>query len=111
VVEISYKIGYNPDPTKAEGGYAAMTTRIVTVSELKVKLGALMAELEEYGIPLYVTQHGKPKAVLARYDEYEALLRKLEDMEDLLAMKESLAKPEKEAISLENYERRRASRL
>jgi len=88
-----------------------MTTRIVTVSELKVKLGALMAELEERGVPLYVTQHGKPKAVLARYDEYEALLRKLEDMEDLLAMKESLAKPEKEAISLENYERRRATRL
>jgi len=88
-----------------------MATRIVTVSELKAKLGALMAELEEKGVPLYVTQHGKPKAVLARYDEYEALLRKLEDAEDLLAMKESLATPEKEAISLEDYERRRAGRL
>lgn len=88
-----------------------MTTRIVTVSELKAKLGVLMAELEEKGVPLYVTQHGKPKAVLARYDEYEALLRKLEDVEDLLAMKESLAAPEKEAIGLEDYERRRAARL
>ena len=29
-----------------------MSTRIVTVSELKIKLGALMAELEERGIPL-----------------------------------------------------------
>lgn len=65
-----------------------MTTRIVTVSELKVKLGALMTELEEQGVPLYVTQHSKPKAVLSRYDEYEALLRKVEDVEDLLAMKE-----------------------
>lgn len=88
-----------------------MATRIVTVSELKAKLGVLMAELEEKGVPLYVTQHGKPKAVLARYDEYEALLRKLEDVEDLLAMKESLAAPEKEAIGLEDYERRRAARL
>jgi prevent-host-death family protein len=88
-----------------------MTTRIVTVSELKVKLGALMAELEEQGVPLYVTQHGKPKAVLARYDEYEGLLRKIEDMEDLLAMKESLAAPHEEAISLEDYERRRAARV
>ena len=88
-----------------------MATRIVTVSELKVKLGALMAELEEQGVPLYVTQHGKPKAVLARYDEYEALLRKLEDMEDLLTMKESLAAPEEEAVSLEDYEHRRAARL
>ena len=88
-----------------------MTTRIVTVSELKVKLAALMAELEEEGVPLYVTQHGKPKAVLTRYDEYEALLRKLEDMEDLLAMKESLAAPDEESVSLEDYERQRATRL
>jgi len=88
-----------------------MTTRIVTVSELKFKLGALMAELEEQGVPLYVTQHGKPKAVLARYDEYEALLRKVEDMEDLLAMKESLAGPDEEAVSLEDYEHQRTARL
>lgn len=88
-----------------------MTTRIVTVSELKIKLGALMAELEEQGVPLYVTRHGKPKAVLARYDEYEALLRKLEDMEDLLAMQEALAAVDGEAVSLEDYERQRAARL
>ena len=88
-----------------------MATRIVTVSELKMKLGALMAELEEQGVPLYVTQHGKPKAVLARYDEYEALLRKIEDMEDLLAMKESLAAPDEEAVTLEDYEHRRAAHL
>jgi len=84
-----------------------MTTRIVTVSELKVKLGVLMAELEEQGVPLYVTQHGKPKAVLARYDEYEALLRKLEDMD----MKESLEVPDEEAVSLEDYEHQRAAHL
>ena len=88
-----------------------MTTRIVTVSELKIKLGALMAELEEQGVPLYVTRHGKPKAVLARYDEYEALLRKLEDMEDFLAMQEALAAVDGEAVSLEDYERQRAARL
>ncbi len=64
-----------------------MTTRIVTVSELKIKLGTLMAELEEQGVPLYVTQHGKPRAVLASYDEYEALLKKVEDLEDLLDCK------------------------
>jgi prevent-host-death family protein len=93
------------------GGYLSMATRIVTVSELKTRLGALMAELEEQGVPLYVTQHGKPKAVLARYDEYEALLKKLEDFEDLLAMKESLAAPEQEAMSLDDYERTRSDRV
>ncbi len=88
-----------------------MATRIVTVSELKVKLGTLMAELEEQGVPLFITRHGKPKAVLTRYDEYEALLQKVEDMEDLLSMKESLSAPEEEAISLEDYESRRAARV
>ena len=88
-----------------------MPTRIVTISELKVRLGALMAELERQGIPLYVTQHGKPKAVLTRYDEYEALTKKVEDLEDLLVMKESLSVPEDEAVGLEDYERQRATRV
>ncbi|MEA3442928.1 MAG: type II toxin-antitoxin system Phd/YefM family antitoxin [Chloroflexota bacterium] len=88
-----------------------MPTRIVTASELKVKLGALMAELEAQGVPLYVTQYRKPKAVLARYDEYEARLKKVEDLEDILAMKESLSASQEEAIGLEDYERQRAARI
>ena len=88
-----------------------MSTRIVTVSELKIKLGALMAEVEEQGVPLYITQYGKPKAVLVCYDEYEALLKKVEDLEDVLAMKDSLSAPETEAIGLEDYERQRAARV
>lgn len=86
-------------------------TRIVTVSELKIKLATLLAELEEGGTPLYITQYGKPKAVLAPYDEYEALLKKLEDLEDLLAMKEALSTPEDEAIELKEHERRRTARV
>jgi prevent-host-death family protein len=88
-----------------------MPTRIVTVSELKIKMSALMTELEKQGVPLYITQHGKPKAVLARYDEYEAILKKLEDLEDLLAMKDSLSAPEEESISLEDYKHQRAARV
>ena len=88
-----------------------MATMIVTVSELKTKLGMLMAELEEKGVPMFVTQHGKPKAVLTRYDEYEALMRKLEDFEDLLAMKDSMSVPEEEAVSLDDYAQKRAGRV
>lgn len=104
-----YQFQYNSLVAKVKKDIT-MTTRILTVSELKTKLGALMAELEEKGTPLYITRHGKPKAVMARYDEYEALLRKIEDLEDLLAMKEALASPEEEAINLETYERKRAAR-
>jgi prevent-host-death family protein len=88
-----------------------MPTRIITVSELKVKMGSLMTELEEKGIPLYVTQYGKPKAVLARYEEYESLLKKIEDLEDILAMKEALSCPAEEAISLDEYEQKRNARV
>ena len=49
--------------------------------------------------------------MLTRYDEYEALLKKVEDLEDLLAMKESLSVSEEEAISLEDYERKRAAHV
>jgi prevent-host-death family protein len=86
-----------------------MSTKIISVSELKARLGALIDELEKQGIPFYVTQHGKPAAVLARYDEYEGLLQRIEDLEDLLAMKEALETPEEEAVTLKGYERRRKS--
>ena len=88
-----------------------MATRIITVTELKTRLGELINELEEQGVSIYVTQHGKPKAVFSPYDEYEALLKKIEDLEDMLAMKESLAAPEGESISLGDYERTRKKRI
>ncbi len=86
-----------------------MATKIVTVSELKANLATVMARLEARGVPVYVTQHGKPKAVLVSYLEYEALLEKLDDLEDILAMKDALASPQEEAMSLEEYEHQRAA--
>ena len=82
-----------------------MATKFVAVSELKANLATVMAQLEAQGVPVYVTQHGKPKAVLVSYPEYEALLEKLDDLEDLVAMKEAMESPEDEAMSLEEYER------
>jgi prevent-host-death family protein len=88
-----------------------MATRIITVTELKTRLGALIDELEEHGVSMYVTQHGKPKAVFAPYDEYEALLKRIEDLEDMLAMKEALAASPEESVILGDYERRREKRV
>ncbi|MEX2430389.1 MAG: type II toxin-antitoxin system Phd/YefM family antitoxin [Dehalococcoidia bacterium] len=86
-----------------------MATRIVTVSELKAHLARIVARLENEATPVFVTQHGKPKVVLVKYEDYEALQQKLEDFEDALAMHEALASPEEEAISLDEYERRRSA--
>ena len=86
-----------------------MATKIVTVSEMKANLATVMAQLEAQGVPVYVTQHGKPKAVLVSYPEYEALMEKLDDLEDILAMKQAMESPEEESMSLEEYERQRAA--
>jgi len=84
---------------------------IAPISEVKKRMAALIEELGEAGRPLYVTQHGKPVAVLMTYEDYEALAQRLEDLSDLLAMKESLEAPEEEAMALGEYERRRDSRV
>ncbi|MBI4233237.1 MAG: type II toxin-antitoxin system Phd/YefM family antitoxin, partial [Chloroflexi bacterium] len=76
-----------------------MATKIVTVSELKANLASVMAQLAADAAPIYVTQHGKPNAVLVNYKEYEALREKLEDLEDALAMQQALASPDEEAMS------------
>ena len=88
-----------------------MVAKIVTVSEMKSGLATLIAQLQAHGAPIYVTLHGKPKAVLVSYQEYEALLEKLDDLEDLLAMKEALESPEEEAMSLEEYDRQQEAQV
>lgn len=81
------------------------------VSEFKTNLAGVIAQLDSDNIPIHVTQHGKPKAVLVQYEEYEALLDRLDDLEDALAMQQTVASPETESLSLEEYERQRAVRV
>ncbi len=88
-----------------------MATKIVTVSDLKANLASVIVQLATDVTPIYVTQYGKPSAVLMSYEEYEALQEKLEDLEDALAMREALASPEEEAMSLDKYERQRLVQL
>jgi prevent-host-death family protein len=88
-----------------------MATKIVTVSELKANLASVMAQLATDAVPIYVTLHGKPNAVLMNYKEYEALQEKLEDLEDALAMRQALESPDGEAMSLDEYERQRLAQL
>ena len=88
-----------------------MATKIVTVSELKATMASVMAQLAADATPIYVTQHGKPHAVLMSYKEHEALRERLEDLEDALAMQQALASPDEEAISLDEYERQRLAQL
>ena len=88
-----------------------MAIRIVTVSELKAKLASVVAQLGTEGVPVYLTQHGKHRAVLVSYEEYEAMLEKLDDLEDALAMQQALSRPQEEAVSLDEYDHQRSTRV
>ncbi|MBI2965528.1 MAG: type II toxin-antitoxin system Phd/YefM family antitoxin [Chloroflexi bacterium] len=87
-----------------------MAVKIVTVSDLKANLASILAQLEADATPLCVIRYGKPMAALVKYEEYEALVQKAEDMEDALAMRQALERSEDEAMSLDEYQRRPSRR-
>ena len=58
-----------------------MATEFVTVARLRAEMASVLARLGEHG-PLYLTQRGRPRAVLLDVDEYKALLEQLEYLDD-----------------------------
>jgi len=63
-----------------------MTTKIMPISDLRRQAGRLIKMVREGGDVVYITQHGRPAAVLVDYEQYEALLAQLEDLADLAAL-------------------------
>jgi len=52
-----------------------MSVKIIPVSEMRQKLKDILATLEATGEPYFITQYSRPKAVLVRYEDYNALVR------------------------------------
>ena len=63
--------------------HQAMATEFVTVARLRAEMAAILARLGQHG-PLYLTQRGRPRAVLLDIDEYRALVGQLEYLDDSL---------------------------
>jgi prevent-host-death family protein len=51
-----------------------MVSNVIPVSEVRQKLKAVLATLEATGEPYVITQDSRPKAVLVRYADYNALV-------------------------------------
>ena len=62
------------------GGVA---NEFMTVARLRAEMADVLARLGHDG-PFYLTQRGKPRAVLLDIDEYRALLEQLEHLDDSL---------------------------
>lgn len=101
-----------PQPGRTrERSRATRHGTIVNTMEIEDGLVGVLARLEGWDTPMFVTQRGKPRAVLMKYEDYQTLQEKLEDMEDALAMHQALASPEEEAMSLDEYERQQVVQL
>lgn len=51
-----------------------MGTKIIPVSDLRRSVSQTIKELQEQDEAVYITQHGRPQAVLVSYEHYEQLL-------------------------------------
>lgn len=57
-----------------------MSTNIIPISDLRRDASQVVKTLREGGEAVYITQHGRPTAVLVDYEKYEALLAQLEEL-------------------------------
>ena len=60
-----------------------VTNEFMTVARLRAEMADVLARLGRDG-PLYLTQRGKPRAVLLGIDEYRVLIEQLEHLDDSL---------------------------
>lgn len=70
-----------------------MTVTIVPVSDLRRDTARLLRHVEESDEPVYITQHGRPKAILLGYQVYERLMAQLEDLADLASIRARADEP------------------
>ncbi len=57
-----------------------MSTNIIPISDLRRQASRVVKTLREGSDAVYITQHGRPAAVLVNYEQYEALLAQLEEL-------------------------------
>ncbi len=70
-----------------------MTTKIMPISDLRRNAGEVLNAVREGGEVVYITQHGRPAAVLVEYERYEAMLEQLEDLADMAAIEATTDEP------------------
>jgi prevent-host-death family protein len=54
-----------------------MATKIIPVSDLRRSVSQTIKDLQEQDEAVYITQHGRPQAVLVSYEHYEQLLEQI----------------------------------
>ena len=73
-----------------------MSTKIMPISDLRRQTSQIIQTLRDGGDVVYITQHGRPTAVLVDYEAYETLLAQLEDLTDLASLEAAKDEPERD---------------
>ena len=66
-----------------------MSTKIVPISDLRRKAKEVIDTVQQQRDTVYVTQHGRPVAVLVDYARYEQLLEQLQELPTHVPSRES----------------------
>jgi prevent-host-death family protein len=61
-----------------------MAVTILSTSEVRDKIAAVLKQLRETGEPVFITRYSKAEAVLLPIERYNAMMDLLEDREDEL---------------------------
>jgi prevent-host-death family protein len=56
-----------------------MSVKIIPISDLRRNVSRTLKALQQQGEAVYITQHGRPQAVLVNYEQYEQLLKQASD--------------------------------
>ena len=79
-----------------------MSTNIMPISDLRRQASQVINTLREGSDVVYITQHGRPAAVLVDYEQYEAMVAQLEDLADLASLEaaaDELERPYEEFLA------------
>ncbi len=58
-----------------------MSTKILPVTDLRRRTSAVIRGVQEDGDVVYITQHGRPAAVILDYEQYETLVTRAQKKE------------------------------
>lgn len=60
--------------------------RIMGVTKVRHDFTTVVNEADEHGQPIYLTNFNEPRAVLIGYEAFENLIKRIDDLEDALAI-------------------------
>ena len=78
-----------------------MSTNIVPISDLRRKASQVVQGVRTHKEAIYITQHGRPAAVLVNYETYEAMLKELHNLREKSEKREAVAHPKGALFALE----------